>query len=107
MTAIRNAARACLGVAIVASMFAVPMMTASAGGSYSMTVDHASPDGPDPVTVNMPELAVALPVTTGLPMSRAVHGGGTAGVGVASTEQRSRWLESSGGSHPSCAPEPG
>jgi hypothetical protein len=40
---------------------------------------------PDPVTVKIPELALALPARTGLPMSRAVHGDGTVAVGVAAT----------------------
>ena len=54
MTAIRYGLRAGLGALLLASMFAVPVMTARAGGSgsYTMTVDHAPPDGPDPVTVN-------------------------------------------------------
>jgi hypothetical protein len=52
MTALRNGLRAGLGLLLMASMFAVPMLTARAGGSYSMTVDHDAPDGPDPVTVN-------------------------------------------------------
>src|SRR5437868_883146 len=51
MTAIRYGLRVGLGTLLLASMFAVPMMTARAGGSgpYTMTVDHAPPDGPDPV----------------------------------------------------------
>src|SRR4051812_1248427 len=52
MTALRNGLRAGLGLALLASMFAVPMSAARAGGSYNMTVDHLPPDGPDPVTVN-------------------------------------------------------
>src|SRR5436190_1937906 len=52
MTAIRYVSRTGLGLVLMASMFAVPMMAARAGGSYTMTVDHQAPDGPDPVTVN-------------------------------------------------------
>ena len=91
MTAIRNAARACLGVAIVASMFAVPMMTASAGGSYSMTVDHASPDGPDPVTVNFDaSFDVKVTNNTGSPQTIEIDAT-TDGPGFVTWYKQDKW----------------
>src|SRR6478672_9165418 len=91
MTAIRYGLRAGLGLLLLTSMFAVPMLAARAGGSYNMTVDHAAPDGPDPVTVNFDaSFDVRVTNNTGSPQTIEIDAT-TDGPGFVTWYKQDKW----------------